>query len=201
MPNLHRKRKELDNAEIDKLLLVTGHRKAGWRDHVLYSLAIGSGMREHELAALTWDMVLTKPSGGTSSIRSIFEIDVFKGSARIGGTQEIRLPPDCQRKLYSHWRRSGKPVSGPVFVSRHSNPLSTRAMRHGFKKWQEAAGLERDFTFHSLRHTFCRLAKEAANMDFSQVQLLARHARLETTMTYLQPGDVALMETIKKIRA
>jgi len=198
---IHKPRKELNAEEVEKLLLVTGHRVAGWRDHVLYSLAIGSGMREHELEALDWDMVLTKDDAGQIKIRTILEISVFKGDERIGGTQTVRLPPDCQHKLYIHWRRSNRRITGPVFMSRENNRLSRRAMRHGFKKWQAAANLERHFTFHSLRHTFCRLAKKAAGNDLTQLQELARHRRIETTMTYAQPGEIELAQTVQKIRA
>lgn len=41
-------------AEREQLLLlkVTGEHRAGFRDHVLYAMALGTGLREHELAAL-----------------------------------------------------------------------------------------------------------------------------------------------------
>ena len=39
--------------EQTALLRVTGEHKDGFRDHVLFSVALGTALREHEIAALT----------------------------------------------------------------------------------------------------------------------------------------------------
>lgn len=43
----------LTEREQRALLKVTGEHRAGYRDHVLYAMALGTGLREHELIALT----------------------------------------------------------------------------------------------------------------------------------------------------
>jgi integrase/recombinase XerC len=42
----------LTDHEQRQLLKVTGERRDGYRDHVLYSTALATGLREHELAGL-----------------------------------------------------------------------------------------------------------------------------------------------------
>ena len=44
--------KTLTEAEQRALLKVTGQHVAGWRDHCIFSLAMGTGLREHEILAL-----------------------------------------------------------------------------------------------------------------------------------------------------
>jgi integrase len=43
----------LTEREQKLLLKVTGEHRAGYRDHVLYAMALGTGLREHELIALS----------------------------------------------------------------------------------------------------------------------------------------------------
>ena len=43
----------LTEREQRALLKVTGEHRAGFRDHVLYAMALGTGLREHELIALS----------------------------------------------------------------------------------------------------------------------------------------------------
>jgi integrase len=42
----------LTEREQRALLKVTGEHRAGYRDHMLYAMALGTGLREHELLAL-----------------------------------------------------------------------------------------------------------------------------------------------------
>ena len=202
--NLHTKGKapkELLAEEVQKLLTVTGSRVAGWRDHLLFSLAVGSGMREHELAALRWEQLVAKDGKGRS-IREVIEIAVFKGSKRIGGVQEVRLPPDCRRKLYNYWHHVDCPTEGYVFTSRQSGdePMALRTMRHRFTYWQKEAAFERRYTFHALRHTYCRRLLDLCG-DLTIVRKAARHARIETTAIYTEPGDERLTAACRKLGA
>jgi site-specific recombinase XerD len=43
----------LTEREQRALLKVTGEHRAGYRDHMLYAMALGTGLREHELIALS----------------------------------------------------------------------------------------------------------------------------------------------------
>lgn len=200
MGNLHYKLRapsSLSEAEVELLLRTTGDHVAGLRDHVTYSLAVGTGLRVHELAALDWPQLITSRGHG---MRETIQIAVFKGHARTGGTQDVRLPGDCRRKLYALWVASKRPAAGPVFVSRHDVRMSTRQMRRRFTEWQAAAGFERRYTFHALRHTFCRRLMDGSK-DITIVRRAARHARIDTTAVYLEPSDEQITSAIRRLKA
>jgi integrase len=42
----------LTDLEQATLLKVAGEHRAGFRDHVIFAVALGTGLREHEIAAL-----------------------------------------------------------------------------------------------------------------------------------------------------
>ena len=48
----HRPHRTMTELEQAKLLKVTGEHARGFRDHVLFALALGTGLREHEALAL-----------------------------------------------------------------------------------------------------------------------------------------------------
>lgn len=50
--SIHRPAKTLTEREQKALLRATGEHRAGFRDHVIYALALGTGLRAHELLAL-----------------------------------------------------------------------------------------------------------------------------------------------------
>lgn len=200
--NLHTKGKpptELTNAEVQRLFITTGKMKGGGRDHVIYSVALGAGLREHEIAALRWEQVLTFDGQGRT-IRQVVEIATFKNSRRKGGVQVVRFPDDTRRKLWNFWNKCERPTEGPVFVSQKGGPLSTRTMREGFAKWQKLAGFDRRYTFHHLRHTFCRRLLDSSG-DLTIVRRAARHSRITTTAIYTEPGDERLTAACRKLSA
>ena len=49
--NIRNPPRTLTEAEQRRLLKVSGEHKAGFRDHLLFSLALGTGLREHEIKA------------------------------------------------------------------------------------------------------------------------------------------------------
>ena len=50
--SIRRAPKTLTEAEQRSLLKTTGQHRAGFRDHVIFSLALGTALREHEILAL-----------------------------------------------------------------------------------------------------------------------------------------------------
>ena len=50
--NIRNPPRTLTEVEQHWLLKVSGEHKAGFRDHLLFSLALGTGLREHEILAL-----------------------------------------------------------------------------------------------------------------------------------------------------
>ena len=71
--------KTLTEAEQRALLKLTGQHVDGFRDHVIFSLAMGTGLREHELLAL--DVGDVFDDAGRAKRR--ISLRVFKRSAKV----------------------------------------------------------------------------------------------------------------------
>jgi site-specific recombinase XerC len=189
--------KTLTEAEQRALLKVTGQHVDGFRDHVIFSLAMGTGLREHELLAL--DVGDVFDDAGRAKRR--VALRVFKRSAKDPVAQEVLLPDAVRAKLerlLTTRKRAGETITPttPVFVSRLGRRLSARQLRHLFAVWQERAGFERHLGFHSLRHHACS-AVYRASKDLRLTQKFARHKSVVTTSIYTHPTDDELLRAVQ----
>ncbi len=185
----------LSEHEQRALLAVTGQHKDGFRDHVIFSLALGTALREHELLALDMGDVF---DGGRARRR--VHLRVFKRSHDDLSLQEVLLPDTVRAKLdkLHGWKRqAGEDLAedAPLFVSRKGNRLSTRQLRHTFKRWQQRAGFEHLFSFHALRHTACTNLYRASR-DIRLTQRFARHKTITSTAIYTHPTDEDLLRSL-----
>src|SRR5262249_55539870 len=137
-----------------RLLKVTGEHRDGFRDHVIFSLALGTALREHELAAL--DVGDVRRDDGR--VRRRFTLRTFKQSTSDPANQDVFLPDSAWHKLgkFLAWKRDqGESLEpdAPLFVSRRGLRIATRTLRHMFRLWQKRAGFDRLYNLHSLRHS------------------------------------------------
>jgi integrase len=185
----------LTDEEQRRILGATGASARSFRDHVLLSLALGTGAREHELAALTRADVVD----GTGAVRRRVALRTFKGAARArpGTVQWLILPDEARRKL-TMWVRDLP--EGPLFPSRQGGGgLSTRQIRELWRRWQLRAGFERHHGFHDLRHTYGSNLY-AATRDLVLTQRGLRHRRSETTLVYVSTSDEAQERAARRLR-
>ncbi len=198
MPYVQRAPRTLTDAEVAALLRVTGEHRAGFRDHVLFALALGTGLREHECLALNCGDVF---ASGEGTPRRRVQLRVFKASNPNPNQQIVHLPDPLRRKLArlrKNLKRDGRPVGAndPIFVSRRSRRLSDRMAREAFKTWQRRAGFDDPlFHFHALRHTACT-ALYRRTLDLTLVQRFARHASITSTMIYTAASDEDLRRAV-----
>ena len=165
------------------------------RDHVLYSMALGTGLRLRELLGLNLGDV--SPDG--RQIRQRIVLKVTKGNR--GG--EVFLPARLIPKLrrFLTWKRAhGEPVKpdAPLFLSAQGNRLSPRAAQWRFAWWQERAGFDRRYNFHALRHSAVTNIYRASKNLFL-AQRFARHASPLTTIVYTHPADEELWEGVRDL--
>lgn len=189
--------KTLTEAEQRILFKVTGQHVEGFRDNVIYSLAMGAGLREHEILAL--DIGDVFDDAGRAKRR--VALRVFKRSSKEPAPQEVLLPDIVRaklEKLLAGRKRAGETItpSAPVFVSRLGRRLSARQLRHAFGVWQKRAGFERHFNFHCLRHTACSGVYRASK-DLRLTQKFARHKSVVTTSIYTHPTDDELLRAVQ----
>jgi integrase/recombinase XerC len=165
------------------------------RDHVLYSMALGTGLRLNELLGLNVGDVTT--DGRT--VRRRIVLSVTKGGRR----GEVFLPERLVPKLakYLSWKReNGQATSAdaPLFVSGQRRRLSPRAAQWRFACWQARAGFDRRYNFHCLRHTSITAVYRASRNLFL-AQRFARHASPLTTINYTHPADEELAAGVRDL--
>jgi site-specific recombinase XerC len=171
------------------------------RDHVLYAMALGTGLRAHELVAL--DVGDVFDSAGEPKRRVLLR--VFKGDGRgEDDLQEVVLSEALRAKLaglraWKHEQGESLAPDAPLFVSQRGLRLSTRQLRHAFGIWQVRAGFERHVSAHSLRHSACTNIY-ASSKDLRLTQRFARHRSVVTTMLYTHPSDEDLVRAVEQLR-
>jgi site-specific recombinase XerD len=188
----------LSEREQRDLLNVTAQHRDGLRDHVLFSLALGTGLRAHELLALNVGDVFKQ-----GRARRRVQLKVFKRSNADAESQEVILPDNVRaklEKLYEWKRQAGQALDpeAPLFISLKGNRLSTRQARTTFKRWQERADFDRSFSFHALRHTACTNLYRATR-DIRLTQRFARHKAMSSTAIYTHPTDEDLIRALHDI--
>lgn len=212
--SFHRATAELPTltpAEQKTLLKTTGELRGAEREHMIYSLALGTALREHELVALNVGDVVR-----AGVVKSKIYLTVYKGSrmkpkrAKVSSPRPkpirrlVHVPKSARRKLayYLKWKLRHKEsvsAAAPLFaVSKRSaraelgGRLATRTLRHHFRRWQIRCGFERPHGFHVLRHTSLSNLYRRTK-DLRAVQLQARHASIDTTeiYTHLTEDEIA----------
>lgn len=205
--------KVLTAAELERVLRVSGEHVRGFRDHCIIALAVGAGLREHEIAALdVEDVVATAEEGGTEKnlIRRRLELRVWKGHRRVRKgkgkpprAQEVILSDECRRKLQKwvnslRWDGGSLTLTAPLFASRENARISTRTIRAMWARWQTDAGFEMSLPFHALRHTYVSNVYRSSGNDIRMAQRLARHSRMETTAIYTHPSEDEVLRVARK---
>lgn len=189
----------LTDVEIRNLLRVSFDHKAGLRDHVIFVLALKTGLREHEILGLNVGDV-SNPDG---TIKRWVQLTVYKRSNSDKAAQVVALNDLCRdrlARLLKSKKAAGHAMdpTAPLFLSRERHRLSTRQLRHLFGVWQERAHFDRKLNFHMLRHTACTKVYKAEK-DAKLVQKFARHKSLVSTGIYTHVTDSDLERVVEKI--
>src|SRR2546425_10472190 len=138
----------LTQAELRTLLRVT---RCNLRDHLIYSLALGTGLRLAEIVGLNVGDVYTPEGKPKNRVRLRPEI------AKNGRAGDVFLPDALVAKLGKFWRhkatrREGLRPEDALFCSQSRTRISPRRVQFAFRTWQVKAGFDRLYPFHSLRH-------------------------------------------------
>ncbi len=191
--------KTLSTREQSALLKTSGERKDGFRDHMLFAIALGTGLREHEIVALNVGDV----ASDDGSIRRRVSLRVFKRSSKSPAPQDVVLPEALRMKLskYLRWKEQrGERLTpdAPLFLSQKHNRLSTRQVRTLFVNWQKRAGIEKTYNFHAIRHAACTNLYRATK-DIRITQRFARHKSILTTARYSHPSEDELVRAVQHL--
>ena len=159
----------LTQAEQRAILRATS---SNLRDHLIYSLALGTGLRLAEIVGLNVGDVYTTDGRPRNRVRLRPEI------AKGGRSGDVFLPDALAIKLRKFWRhkatrREGLDASDPLFCSQSRTRISPRRVQFAFRTWQQKAGFDRLYPFHGLRHYAASSIMPARRSDGRLFQGLA----------------------------
>ncbi len=112
------------------------------RDHLIYSLALGTGLRLAEIVGLNVGDVYGPDGKPKNRLRLRREI------AKGGRSGDVFLPDALLVKFRRFWRhkatrRGGLRSEDPLFFSRCGRRISPRRVQFAFRTWQVKAGFDR----------------------------------------------------------
>ena len=169
----------LSVSEVERLLGATTRT----RDRAMMELAYGGGLRLNEVVRL-------RPSD-IDSERMIIRIDQGKGRK----DRNVMLSESLLDTLREHWRRETRPKRPWLFPGRKPGRyLDPTVAQRAFVAAKQRARIEKDVTFHSLRHTFATHLLESG-VSLRRIQALLGHRCLSTTERYLHVGGDYLRQT------
>ena len=175
--------------EVKQLLMATTSVKY----RAALSVAYGAGLRIGEVVKLKVSDIDSK--------RMLIRVEQGKG----GKDRNAILSPVLLSQLRQWWRYAhAKRLmlnGGWLFPGQQPvNHLSTRQLSRGCKAAAEAAGIAKNVSMHTLRHSFATHLLEA-NVDIRVIQVLLGHNQLETTVTYTQVATKLLHRVVSPLDA
>jgi len=142
----------------------------GLKSKAALSVAYGAGLRAAEVVSLKVCDI--------DSRRMIIRVEQGKGHK----DRNVMLSPSLLDLLRAWWR-AARP-RGWLFPGRNPvQPMTTRQLNRACHAAAEAAGIEKNVSPHTLRHSFATHLLEQ-NVDVRVIQVLLGHAKLDTTALY-----------------
>lgn len=167
------------------------------RDHLVVSLALGTGLRLGELVGLDVGDVFFPSGKPRTRIRVRPEI------AKRGRIGDVFLPDALVGKLRRFWRykldrNENLAPAAPLFCSQSRRRISPRRIESATRGWQARAGFDRLYCFHALRHSaVTNVYRSSKNLFLAQ--RFARHASPLTTVIYTHASDEELREGVRRL--
>jgi site-specific recombinase XerD len=151
---------------------------------LIIALAYGSGMRVSEVIRL--------------KVKNVYlDEDVIFVKEGKGGKDRMTIIPEKLKSALIHFMALRKP-DDYVFESERGGKLTERTVQKVFKNGLEKAGINKNATFHSLRHSFAtHLIENGTNIRY--VQKLLGHRSIKTTEIYTQVTKSALKNVISPL--
>jgi integrase len=138
-------------------------------DRPLFRFALMTGMRQGELFGLTWARVNLLQ--GQAHVREQFSGGETSAPKSQRSQRTVELPPEAVDLLGAVWAKDGKPDGDVLVFPGPNGPRRFKTTLNRFYKAMADAGIPRSGehlepptpalrTFHSLRHSYARIALE-----------------------------------------
>lgn len=219
----------LTDAERDRLLKVSGKHRDTFRDHVIFSLALGTGLREMEIVGLDVGDVSDDPWAG--KVKRMIQLRVFasKGGRRRrprrretaaqrarretaararasehAKAQRVHLPDGCFYKLQKYVRvsfrdRGFKPSLDWPLFPSRQND---RLSVRRLREIFDEWQIRAGFDHHYTFHELRHTAITSVyreTRDIRIAQRVARHADIESTTRYEHASDQEVATAVRRL--
>jgi integrase/recombinase XerD len=149
------------------------------------SVAYGAGLRAAEVVSLKVCDI--------DSRRMIVRVEQGKGHK----DRNVMLSPSLLDLLRAWWR-AARP-RGWLFPGRNPvQPMTTRQLNRACHAAAEAAGIAKNVSPHTLRHSFATHLLEQ-NTDIRVIQVLLGHAKLENTALYTRVATKTISQVVSPL--
>ena len=181
----------------DEQALILRVTAANLRDHVIFSLALGTGLRLAEIVGL--DVGDVYGPGGVPKARVRVRREIAKG----GRAADVFVPDRLVGKLKRFWtwkQRRGESLEpdAPLFANQSRRRISKRRVQFAWRTWQQRAGFDRLYSFHSIRHSAISNVYRVSR-DLFLAQRFARHLSPLTTTVYTHPSDDDMQRSLRTL--
>jgi len=132
--------------------------------------------------------------------KEIISTDLIYGSAQIGEVSNSNIANDLSIQQFSNLSVLDSYKNDPLFLSSRGNRMNARAVERLIKKYKRLAGISKDISPHSLRHTFATDLL-SGGADIRSVQSMLGHSNLSTTQIYTHVTDQHLREVHRRFHA
>ncbi len=167
------------------------------RDHMIFSLALGTGLRLGEIVGLNVGDVYN--GNGQPRVRVRVRAEI----AKRGRAGDVFLPDKLVAKLrrfrrFKKERRESLDPDTPLFCNQSRKRISKRRVQFAWREWQKRAGFDRLYPFHCIRHSSITNVYRATR-DLFLAQRFARHVSPLTTTVYTHPSDDEMSSRLKDL--
>jgi integrase/recombinase XerC len=154
------------------------------RDHALFFLLYGAGLRIGEALSLTRKQAPLS--------------DALTVTGKGGKMRMVPVIPSARLAVDSYLAACPHRVDqdGPLFLGSRGGPLADGIARRRMREIRATLGLPESATPHALRHSFATHLLEAGG-DLRTIQELLGHAGLSTTQRYLGVDRTRLLDAYK----
>ena len=184
----------LEPEEVGKLLSIPNKRYiTGIRNKAILALMANMGLRVSEVVNLKpGDLNLTKR-----------KLRVVNGK---GGVDRDLIIPEYTAEILKEWKKvkpknsryfftTIKDKSGGQFDSSKGSQLSVRYIQFMVKRYGERAGINKDITPHTLRHTFATdFIRQGQNV--MKLKKILGHSDISTTQIYVTLANKDIEEAM-----
>lgn len=174
--------KELTKAEYERLCR-TAEKKKNDRLNLIIQTICGTGIRVSELQFITVEAV--RCGEATVSLK--------------GKTRTVFIVKSLQKKLLD-FVREREIKSGPLFTTKHGNPISRTVIWREMKKLCADADVDPRKVFpHNLRHLFARVFY-GIEKDIAKLADILGHSSINTTRIYIISTGVEHRRRMEQMR-